>query len=229
MGRARFAGTPGDALNPGKIVREFRKSSGPPAVQKNMRILGLALAFLAGCRTIHDDLAELRAEITRLERDVPPDAPLWIDDGPNAFALFLEDFSPRIPDFVYNHVAATLAKMPDADIRAQVKGAFSVPECLEDPSRFRGRFWKIHGPIGNLEPQPVGERGLGFAETFSGVLFMDGRPVLFHLIEKPEVAFIGEDVVQADAIFLKIVRYRARNGRDIDAPFLMGRRMGQYY
>jgi hypothetical protein len=195
-----------------------------------MRPRVLLLVLVAGCsHSVEDDLAALRAEITQLENEVPPEAPLWISEGPNAFDRHLEDFSPGVPDFIYNHVAKKLAAMKNEEIASQSQGLLSPDAVFKNAPAHRGKFWTIRGTIANLEPQPVADRGLGRTTMYSGVLFMEGRPVLFHVVDKPDVAFIGQDVMEAHAIFLKVVSYTARNGRKVDAPFLLARRLGKYY
>ncbi|MBI2930109.1 MAG: hypothetical protein HYY16_00535 [Planctomycetes bacterium] len=190
----------------------------------------VGMLLLAGCRSgFESDLAELRAEIERLERDVPPDAPLWIDEGPMAFEPHVQDYTARVPDFVYNHVVRKLAQMSSGEILPQVKGALDVAAAMEDPAACRGRFWRVYGTINHLEPLRVTDRDLGVHTVYSGVLFMDGRPILFHVVDKPEVMVIGQDVVEVNGLFIKVLRYEARNGRVVDAPFVVGRRMGKFY
>ncbi len=195
-----------------------------------MRHLVVVGLLLAGCgRNLNDDLADLRAEITQLEKELPPESPLWIADGPYAFDKYLDDFTPGVPDYIYNHLAKKLGQMKNEEIASQSQGLLSPDALFKDPAPLRGKFWTIRGTIANLEPQPVADRALGRREVYSGVLFMEGRPVLFHVLDKPDVAFIGQDVMEAHAIFLKIVSYTARNGRKVDAPFLLARRLGKYY
>ena len=46
---------------------------------------GLALV-LGGCSySLEGDIDGLRAEIVDIERKIPPEAPLWIFDGPDRF------------------------------------------------------------------------------------------------------------------------------------------------
>jgi hypothetical protein len=196
-----------------------------------MRIALMAalLAMTACGRNLNDDLAELRTEITQLEKELPPESPLWIADGPYAFDKYLDDFTPGVPDYIYNHLVKKLGAMKNEEIAGQAQGLLSTDAVFKDPAPMRGKFWTIRGTIASLEPQPVADRGVGRRETYSGVLFMEGRPVLFHVLDKPDVAFIGQDVMEAHAIFLKIVSYQARNGRKVDAPFLLARRLGKYY
>ncbi len=195
-----------------------------------MRALLLLAAGLCGCKSsFESELAGLRAEIVRLQGTVPPESPLWITDGPNAFDRHIEDFSPGVPDFIYNHVVRKLAQMKYEDIGKALQGSFPPDEAFKDPANLRGRFWKVHGTVANLEPLQVADRSLGVATVYSGVLFMEGRPILFHVVDKPEVAYIGQDVFEVNGIFVKILSYTARNGRKVDAPFFLGRRMGKYY
>src|SRR5436189_2744566 len=98
-------------------------------------LLALLPPLLASCSRygLESDMSGLRADIEKLQRDVPPDAPLWIADGDNAFARHLEDGTPRVPDFIYNHILAKLAKAADADLDAQAKGDFDLDACRRDP------------------------------------------------------------------------------------------------
>jgi hypothetical protein len=193
-------------------------------------LLASAAALLMSCSgTFESDYADLRAEIQRLERELPPDEPLWITEGPNRFEPHIEDYTLGVPGFIHVHVARSLLKMKPAEISEQVKGALSVADALRDPASLRGRFWKATGTIGNLEPVPVDDRSLGIKTIYAGALFMDGRPVLFHVLEKSDVVTIGQDVVEVDGVFVKVLSYTTDDGRRVEAPFLMGRKVGRYF
>jgi hypothetical protein len=195
-----------------------------------MRRLFLLLPLALGCRGgLEADLAELRAEIQKMEREVPPDEPLWITEGPNAFEPHIEDYSARVPDFIYNHVARKLIAMKTDEILAQLAGPFDTDAAFKDPKALRGKFWKATGTIANLEPLAVAERDLGVKTMYAGVLFADHRPILFHVADKGEIVYLGQDTVEVNGVFVKLLSYTARNGKRVDAPFLMGRRLGKYY
>jgi hypothetical protein len=193
-------------------------------------LAGFSAALLTACgSTFESDYAALRAEIQGLEREMPADEPLWITEGPNRFEPHIEDYTLGVPGFIHLHVARSLLKMKSSEIAELVKGVLPVQDALRDPASVRGRFWKATGTIGNLEPLPVNDAALGVKTIYAGALFMDGRPVLFHVMEKSDVVTLGQDVVEVDGIFVKVLSYTTDDGRLVEAPFLMGRRVGRYF
>jgi hypothetical protein len=199
-------------------------------VMKRYVVLALLSAGTLSCQnSFESDLRELRAEIQRMEREMPADEPLWITEGPNAFAPHIEDFTLGIPGFIHQHIARKLQKMKSTEVTSLVQGPLPVVRALREPDALRGRFWKATGTIGNLEPVQVDEGTFGTRTLYAGALYMDGSPVLFHVIEKGDVVTIGRDIVEIDGVFVKVLAYEARDGRRIEAPFLMARRVGRYF
>ncbi len=196
-----------------------------------MRVL-VALAsigLLSSCAAdLHSELAGLRAEIDQLERTVPPEAPLWISEGENAFPPFLDDHTARVPDFIYNHVLGKVAKMSTEEIDALTKGDFNLDECLKDPGAFRGRFYRVRGTIGILRAQPC-DSDSGLREVHAGLVWNDQRPSAFHAAVKPEVLYLHSDLVEFTGIFLKILRFTTKEGTVVDAPFFLAKSVRKYY
>jgi hypothetical protein len=182
----------------------------------------LALALASCSYSLEDDAAGLRTQIVDLERTVPPESPLWISEGPNRFDPFVEDRTPYVPDFIYHHLLRRLHGMGNRE--PDLEGDFDRAACEKDPAKFRGRFWRIGGVIADLHPEPVAETQHPVRIAHAGVLF-DGsmQPVLFHVVDKPDVLTLREDTVETKAVFVKIVEYTARNGRKVAAPLFIGK------
>jgi hypothetical protein len=185
----------------------------------------LALLALGSCSySLADDAAGLRTEIVGLERSVPPESPLWIAEGPNRFDPFLEDRSPHVPDFIYHHLLRRLHGMADREPDAQSQGDFDRAACEKEPSMFRGRFWRVHGVIADLHPEPLEDPRHPVRVAHAGVLFDETmQPVLFHVVDKPDVLTLREDTVEAKAVFVKIIEYTSRSGRKVAAPLFIGK------
>ncbi len=197
-----------------------------------MRTFPLALVLLLGCThgRLDRDLAGLRAEIADLERAVPADAPLWVREGPSSFDAAVEDGGARIPSFVYNHVVSRLEKMTEADLEAMAEPDFDLEKLLAAPGAHRGRVYSVHGPVAKLNAVPLPETpGEPQAFLYSGALFVGNRPVLFHLVTKPDVVYLGQDAVDFRGVFVKLIQYTARNGESVDAPFFICRSLRKYY
>lgn len=191
--------------------------------------LALAAA-IAGCRSysLDAEMAGLRAEIEAMERDVPPDAPIWVADGEHAFPKFLEDRTARVPDFIHSHILARLAKGRPAEFDALADRDLDWTALMEDPDAWRGRFVRVRGTIASLRADKA-DPDTGLELVHYGVLWTDGRPALFHVVDKPEVLYLDRDVVQLSAIFVKILRVTVPDGEPVDAPFFMARTLRKYY
>ena len=193
-------------------------------------VLLLFLTLLAGCaRSLGDDLADTRVEISDLEKKIPPEAPLWIFEGPDRFDSFVPDGEPGVPDFLYHHLLRKLDALPDAEIDAQSKGDFDFEEAAKDPGLFRGRIWRVHGVIGELHTESVEDPRGPVPRAHAGVFFDSAlRPVLFHVTRKPEVLTLRQDAVETRALFVKWVDYKSRSGRTVTAPLFVGRTLRRY-
>ncbi|HEY3226822.1 MAG TPA: hypothetical protein VGK61_07515 [Planctomycetota bacterium] len=191
-----------------------------------------AVAVLASCapRGFRGGLDEIRAEIQALERSIPPEAPLWPDKGENAFNRYIEDYTPRIPDFVYDHVSLKLAGMSEGEIENLVQPKFDLEELTSNPTAARGKVWRVSGHIANLTAQKYAVEGkVATREVFQGAIFIEGKPVLFHLVRKPDVVYLGTDEVDFSGVFVKILTYQSQGGITVSAPFFMAKSLRKYY
>ena len=191
-----------------------------------MRLLLAALAAVPVSCTygLDAEMASLRAQIVETERRIPPEAPLWIFEGPDRFDQFLDDSSARVPEFLYLHLARKLHAMPVREPDGLSQGDFDRAACQENPARFRGRFWRIHGLVAELHAERVRDPKLPVEYVHAGVVFdPDQQPVLFHVVQKPDVLTLREDTVEATAVFVKWVEYIARSGRIVRAPLFVGK------
>ena len=184
-------------------------------------LLGL---LCAGCSySLDGDIDGLRAEIVDIEQKIPPEAPLWIFDGPDRFDQWVDDRTPRVPDFLYLHLVRKLHGMDAREMDARA-GVFDAAAAMEDPGRFRGRFWRIEGLVAELHAEPIRDPKSPVAMIHAGVFFdPERRPVLFHVVQKPDVLRLREDTVETTALFLKNVEYLSRSGRRVTAPLFIGK------
>jgi hypothetical protein len=194
------------------------------------RLLPLALAAIAACApSVDDDRATLRAEIVDLQKKIPPEAPLWIFDGPDRFDSVLTDGEPGVPDFLYHHLLRKLDALSDEDIDSRSKGDFDFEECGKDPALFRGKFWRVHGVIGELHTEAVADPKGPVPLAHAGVLFTSSlQPVLFHVTQKPEVLTLRQDAVETRALFVKWIDYKTKSGRTVTAPLFIGKTLRRY-
>ena len=195
-----------------------------------VRILTLTLAGLAGCSySLDRDIVNARAEIVDLQRKIPPESPLWIFEGPDRFDSFLTDYDLGVPDFLYHHLLRRLHAMSDAEVDGLVKGDFNLEECSRDPGSFRGKIWRIHGMIGELHAEQITDAKHPVKLAHAGVFFDSAtRPLLFHVVQKPDVLTLREDLVEVRAIFVKWIEYKTKSGRLVTAPFFIGKSLRRY-
>ena len=174
-------------------------------------------------------MASVRAEIVDLQRKLPSEAELWVHDGPDNFDRFIEDDTPRVPDFIYLHLLKKLNSMSDAEVEALAKGPLDWDACAKDPAAFRGRVFRAHGVIGELHTERVEDAKHPVRTVHAGLLFEKGRrPVLFHVVRKPDVLVLREDTVETAAVFVKMIEYTTASGRHVSAPFVIGKLLRRY-
>jgi hypothetical protein len=190
----------------------------------------LAALPLGSCSySLQSDIVDARADIKELQGRIPPESPLWIFEGPERFDAFITDYDLGVPDFLYHHLLKRLNAMSDAEIDAQAKGDFDLQECSRDPALFRGRIWRIHGVIGELHAEMIGDPRHPVKLAHAGVFFDSStRPFLFHVASKPEVLTLRQDVVETRAVFVKWIEYTSKSGRQVTAPFFIGKTLRRY-
>jgi len=192
-------------------------------------LLGAVLLPGACSYSLDSEILEIRAEIERLEKSIPPEAPIWISEGPDRFDLVIEDHSERVPEHIYRHVLAKLRALKPEEADALAAGDFDREACETAPSRFRGRFWRLRGLLGDLRAEEPAGLPPGVPRVYAAVLFdARSRPMVVHLLQKPEILTLGEDHVEAKALFVKILEYTGRSGRRIAAPFFIGRTLRRF-
>ena len=193
-------------------------------------LLLLLLALPASCSySLEGEIAATRAEITELRRRIPPEAALWVHEGPENFNQFVEDDTPRVPDFIYLHLLRKLHGMSAAEIESAAAGTYDGERFAADPGAFRGRIYLTHGLIGELHTEPVTDPKHPVRSVHAGVFFDPARrPVLFHVIQKPDVLVLREDTVETAAVFVKMIEYTSKSGRRVIAPFFVGKVLRRY-
>lgn len=224
------------------ISSKFQVPSHPPVRASSGLLLStwylklvalLALFALASCGQpgLRGQIEQLRAEIQNLEREsVAADAPLWPDKGENAFNKYIEDYTPRIPDFIYNHLASKLAKMTEAELDALVQPKTDLEDLIANPAVSRGKLWRVSGRIGHLKPERQQLDGTSkWREVFVGTLFSNELPVHFHVVMKPDVVYLGSDEVDFVGVFIKVLGYPKPGEPTLAAPFFMARSLRKYY
>jgi len=200
------------------------------AIIAAVRSLPLVFLAVSGCtHSLDADLVSTRAEIVELQKKIPPEAPLWIHEGPDRFDSAVTDRDPGVPDFLWHHLLKKIDAMPDAEIDAQSKGDFDFDACEQDPGLYRGRIWRVHGVIGEIHTEPVSNPKVPVAVAHAGIFFDGGlRPVIFHVTRKPEVLTLRQDEVETRAVFVKWIDYKTKSGRTVTAPFFVGRTLRRY-
>jgi len=193
-------------------------------------LFGLLLPSLASCAySLEGEIQSTRAEIVELQRRLPPETALWVHEGPDNFGQFIDDDTPRVPDFIYLHLLRRLHAMSAAEVEADAQGSFDGERFSKDPAAFRGRIYRIHGVVAELHTETVGEPKHPVRTVHAGLLFdRDRRPVLFHVVDKPDVLVLHEDTVETAAVFVKMIEYTSKSGRRVSAPFFVGKVLRRY-
>ena len=211
-------------------MNPFRRGNGRVLYCGAVRVAALLLLpLLASCYSLEGEIAGVRAEIVDLQKKIPSDAALWVHDGPDNFDQFIEDDTPRVPDFIYLHLLKKFNSMSDAEVEALARGPLDWDACAADQAAHRGRVFRAHGVIGELHTERVEDAKHPVRMVHAGLLFEKGRrPVLFHVVRKPDVLVLREDTVETAALFVKIIEYTTASGKRISAPFVVGRVLRRY-
>jgi hypothetical protein len=191
-------------------------------------LLLLAAAATAGCRPVglQGEIEEVRSDIRALEKRIHPETPIYIDE----FESALDDETPSIPGEIYEHVARHLSRMTDEEVRSRVDKNAGYRLLVDEPSAMRGRFVRMEGVIGKIWTEQVRIAGVPNPWIYAGIVFVKNRdPLLFHVIEKPDLMNLKADLVYLDAIFLKVIEYEIKDGGRVRAPLVVGRRLHKYH
>lgn len=189
---------------------------------------GATILFCAavGCtsQSFNEDLLVLRNERIAMERDLRADQPLWIED----FNKVISDYDDHIPVDIYLHVVRKLHPMDPKEIDAGAATDVRIPDLIENPKEFRGRFIRLTGRILRVWPEEVGP-GLPVPRVW-GLLILsrEREPFLAHVLEPPNMLEVQEDIVGVDGLFFKVLEYPLKSGGRMTAPFLLARRADKY-
>jgi len=215
---------------------------GPVRLFRLFAAAGLAAVPLPGCGpSLYADLARIReeiAELERLDRRVPPESPLWITEEEaagnpalspdDAFNRHIQDHTASIPDFVYFHVMRKLAAMTPEEIEGSCAGEFPYDTAEENPASLRGRVWHVTGTILTLRFQTFSGPDDTKSQAYSGAAYTGpGEAFFFHVVEKPPVLYLDEDMVELYGVFVKMVMMGPPERRT-SVPFFLGRRLKRY-
>jgi hypothetical protein len=115
------------------------------------------------------------------------------------------------------------------EAEALSEGDFDRASCLKDPAPFRGKFWRVRGVIGELHLETVENKDFPLRSIHAGVFFDDAvLPVLFHVVQKPEVLTLRQDQVELTGLFVKLIEYTTRSGRTVVAPLFIGKALRRF-
>ena len=206
-----------------------------------MRLLFLALLIpLSGCTpSLRSELEQIRAEIKRLEaeqRRIPEGAPMWIDKNvciartdlteEDAFENNMQDHTPTIPDYIYNHVMGRLGETSLEVIEKMSAGDFPIEQALENPGQFRGKVWRISGVAVNLRLEKLKDAPI--KEAFSGAAYtIDNKLFLFHIVEQPDPIDVGRDTIEIFGVFVKLISVGQGDDRR-SAPLFFARALKKF-
>ena len=192
------------------------------------RWLAAIVFLMTGCREVglKEDIHVLRKDIGALEKKVKPETPIYVDD----FGSALDDETASVPFEIYEHVVRHLARMSDDDVRAKVAKSVDFDQLVDDSNKTRGNFVRMEGVIGRIWKERVDIPGLPEPWVYAGIVFVKNRdPLLFHVIERPDLLYLKQDMVYLDAIFLKVIEYELQGGGTVRAPLVVGRRLHKYH
>lgn len=197
-------------------------------VMMKSRILLAVTLMVSGCSssgTMSDELDQLRAQIGS---EAPAtEQPLYRPE----FNRFIDDYTPITQDFIYDYIAGRLRVATEDQITDRVEGAFEYAKGLNAPAAYRGKVWKIHGTIEDIEMAHLeGDPRSSGAPLYMGYLLTrDHQPMAFHLTQKPEPLVVGQDSVEVEGVFVKLVRMETRSGQDIVVPFFMAKQLRKFH
>ena len=129
-----------------------------------------------------------------------------------------------MPDFIYLHLLRKLNALPAAQVERMAQGPLDWEAVAADPASARGRIFRAHGLIGDLHGEAIHDPQHPVRSVHVGIFFDRAqRPVLFHVVDKPDVLVLREDTVETTGVFVKMIEITTASGRTLRAPFLVGK------
>jgi hypothetical protein len=187
----------------------------------------LPLLFLAGCTQViyEHDIRLLRERREQMQRDLPPELPLWMPEFEKAIA----DHDEHIPYDIYLHVVRKLYETPDTEVEKLVETKVAAADLEDDPPAHRGRFFRLVGRVISAWVEDVRSPRCP-VERLYGVMILvqDREPVLAHVLTPPVMLDLKNDMIGIDGLFFKVIEYELKSGGRLSAPFLVARRVEKY-
>lgn len=189
----------------------------------NRFALIIGLLLIASCKDIKDiRLEQLEKELELYNRE---ELPIYHQK----FDEFIDDHTPIEIDFIYNYIAKKLSVADQNEIGKITNKDFKYDDLMNLSSKHRGKFFKVMGTIADMEVIKLPD-GSQVPEIHAGVFFTsDRKPILFHLIEKPDLLYLREDTILINGLFIKLITHETKRGDKITIPFFMAKNLQKYY
>ncbi len=139
------------------------------------------------------------------------------DENPQDFVP--KDNSATMKDIVYEKLM-TKAQ----DIEKEAAEELDYSSALNEPDKNHGKVFKIQGLVIKFWPVKFADKTL-----YSALIFTkDHQPLLVHILKKPDVIYLKEDIVQGKAFFVKTIDFQTTIG-DMKIPFFMAKTVAKYF
>ena len=133
-----------------------------------------------------------------------------------------QDFA-ETPD--YRRLLELISRYGEGELRGKEPRDLERAAALADPSAWRGELVRVRGLLVGMTAErlshPIGER----VDVFRAIVTVpngeDG--VVIDFLHQPPQLDLEKDIVEAEAVFVRLVGYEAKNGAQQQAPYLIAR------
>lgn len=129
----------------------------------------------------------------------------------------------------YNVVLSWLAKADYEDISSRVsRENLKHDQYFHKPEDYRGHFVAGEGTLVWFKVYPIDTNPAGIGDIYEGMLVnpKTEQAWFFHCIERNEEHIeVGADSGRVEGVFVKVYRFRNKQGQTKDVPFLLTKRV----
>lgn len=122
-----------------------------------------------------------------------------------------------------------LARAGDDDISDRVvREGLQHDQYFHHPEEYRGHFVAGEGTLVWFKVYPIETNPGGIGDIYEGMLVnpKTDQAWFFHCIERnKEPIEVGADCARVEGVFIKVYRFRNKQGQTKDVPFLLTRRV----
>jgi hypothetical protein len=174
--------------------------------------------------------------------DMPPEevkkadnVPLPVPGQATIFDGDLDSVIDRVPtsqDKAYNRLVREISGLTLDQLNSKVNESIKYGHLIKDPAKYRGQLVRVEGTVVaatthgiDKVPAATGDGSSEINTIYQVIIanYATDQVYIVHLIEKPQPIDWREDFIRIDGYFLKLHQYENEKGKEVTAPFVIGR------